>query len=55
LKGQHNVRGSKQPQDCNEKKRADPTVTNKTKPKRLAQLHANAEASKLTAQMTRTY
>jgi len=37
------------------KNRADPTATNKTKPKPLAQLHANAEASKLTAQMTRTY
>jgi len=31
------------------KKRAYPTATNKTKPKRLAKLHANAEASKLTA------
>jgi len=35
------------------KKRTDPTAKNKSK--RLAQLHANAEASKLTAQMTRTY
>jgi len=35
------------------KSRADPTATNKTKPKRLAQLHANAEASKFTAQITK--
>jgi len=28
---------------------ADPTGTNKTKPKRLAKLHAKAEASKLNA------
>jgi len=49
------VRESKQPQDCNDKKRADPTATNRTKPKRLAQANANTEASKLTAQMTRTY
>jgi len=35
LKGQHKVRESKQPQDCNEKKCANPTATNETKPKRL--------------------
>ena len=34
---------------ANEKKRTDPTVTNKTKPKCLAKLHGKAEASKLTA------
>jgi len=28
---------------------ADPTATNKTKPKRFAELHAKAEVSKLTA------
>ena len=52
LKGQNKVRESKQPQDCNEN-RADPTATNITV--RLAKLHAYAEASKLTAQITRTY
>jgi len=49
------IRESKQAQDCNDRKRADPTATNRTKPKRLAQANANTEASKLTAQMTRTY
>jgi len=52
LKGQNKVRESKQPQDCNEN-RTDPTATNITV--RLAKLHAYAEASKLTAQITRTY
>jgi len=46
---------SKQPQDSNDKQRAGPTAANETNPKRLAQVNANTEASKLTAQMTRTY
>ena len=49
LEGLHMIRENKQPQDCNNKKRADPTATNETKPKRLAKLHAKAEATKLTA------
>jgi len=52
LKGQNKVRESKQPQDCNENS-TDPTATNKTM--RVAQVHAKAEASKLTAQIARTF
>jgi len=55
LKGQHKRSEKINNPKTAMKKRADPTATNKTKPNRRAQLNTNAEASKLTSQITRTY